>query len=61
MVVKLLLVAEIELPDETPDPESAALIRVDALERSLEGITFWQPAIGATFERSGSKSVQVFY
>jgi len=61
MVVKLLLVAEIELPDETPDPENAALLRIDALEQGSDGITFWQPAIGATFERSGSKSVEVFY
>jgi len=61
MVVKLLLVAEVELPDETQDPESTALLRIDAVEQNSHGFTFWQPAIGATVERSGSKSVEVFY
>jgi hypothetical protein len=58
MVVKLLLVAEVEVPDETPNPEDTALTRIDAIDLSSHGITFWQPAV---FQRSGSKSVEVFY
>jgi hypothetical protein len=61
MVVKLLLVAEVDLPDDTTDPENAAMLQVDALEQDSHGITFSQPAIGATFERSGCKSVEVFF
>ncbi len=61
MIVKLLLVAEVQLPDDTRDPESAALSLVEALEQGADNITFWEPAIGATSERMGSKSVEVFY
>ena len=61
MLVKLLLVAEVEVPDNADDPEDAAMERVEELEGKLEDISFWQPAIGGTVDRGGCKSVEVFY
>jgi hypothetical protein len=59
--MKLLLVAEVELPKGTRNPRRVALSQVEALEQSSDNITFREPAIGATTERAGRQSVEVFY
>ena len=59
MRVKLLLVAEVEVPDEA-DAESKALSRVQDLVESRD-IEFYPPAIGRSIETKGSRSVEVFY
>ena len=61
MIVKLLLVAEVEVSDDTLDPEDAALRRIESLDLSLHGIDLWQPAIGPTIEEAGCKHVEVYY
>jgi hypothetical protein len=61
MLVKLLIVAEVEVPDGAPEPESAALLRLEALQDSADGVTFWEPALGRTVHYGDSKSVEVFY
>lgn len=60
MVVRLLLVAEIALADDTPNPRREALLRVEAIEEMARDIVFWQPPVGATTEHAGSKCVEVF-
>ena len=61
MTVKLLLVAEVELPESASKPEDIALERVETLAESVADITFYKPAIGLATESGGTKSVQVFY
>ncbi len=59
MTVKLLLVAEIEVLNES-DPELAALTRIRNLG-DAEDIEFYLPAVARTVEGGGSRSVEVFY
>jgi hypothetical protein len=61
MTVKILLVAEVELPEDALEPEDTALGRVETLARKVDNITFYKPAIGWTTESGGTKSAQVFY
>jgi hypothetical protein len=61
MKVMLLLVAEVELPENGSETRDAALKRVQTLVEVTDDITFYTPAIGWVTESRGTKSVQVFY
>lgn len=61
MTVKILLVAEVELPEDALEPEDMALGQVETLAGNVDNITFYKPAIGWTTESGATKSAQVFY
>lgn len=59
MKIRLLMVAEIEVPDQ-PEPTQAALSQILDLGEQAK-VEFYEPAVGRTLERAGCRCVEVFY